>query len=304
MPGEHDAPGAAVASRLAGIGDEAAAGIEGQIAAVRRLNWTALELRTVDGTWLADLTPGAFHSVADRLRDAQIDVVCLASRIGNWARPVTGAFEDDLAELETLAQRCATLRCRYVRIMSYPNDGLAEAEWAQRVIDRVSRLAARAEQAGITLVHENCAGWAGESAERMVRLVEAVGSPALRLLFDTGNGVPHGYDACGLLERILPYVTHVHIKDAARTPHGTAYTLPGEGQARVAECLRLLLGSGYSGALSLEPHLATQPHAGLRVRDGDATALFVRAGQRLRTLLAGLCLPQQQPGDAIAGGRE
>lgn len=280
MPAEHSPP----CHRLTGIGDEASADLEGQIAAVRALGWSALELRTVNGTAMADLAPAAFRGLVGRLRDARVDVVCLASRIGNWARPVTGSFGDDLAELETLAQQCAALRCPYVRIMSYPNDGLTEAEWARRVLDRMSRLTRLAEQAGITLVHENCAGWASDRADRMVRLVEDTGSPALRLLFDTGNGVPHGYDACELLKKVLPYVAHVHVKDAVRAGGETVYTLPGEGRAGVAACLRLLRESGYSGWLSLEPHLAVRPHEGLRAQ-GDASSLFVRAGQRLRRLL-------------------
>ncbi|MER7398568.1 sugar phosphate isomerase/epimerase family protein [Streptomyces sp. NPDC000151] len=284
MSGERPFP----QHRLTGIGDEAARGLDGQLDAVRRLGWSALELRTIDGVPLADLDAGTFRTVAARLRDAGLDVLCLASRIGNWSRPITHPFADDLAELDTLADQCAALGCRYVRIMSYPDDGLPEAEWAARAVDRVARLAARAEATGLTLLHENCAGWAGDRADRMLRLVREVDSPALRLLFDTGNGVPYGYDALGVLEQVLPHVAHVHVKDAVRAPDGTvAYTLPGDGQARVADCLRLLLESGYPGAFSLEPHLAVRPHEGLRTRD-DAAALFVRAGRRLEEVLAGV----------------
>ncbi|MFV0138023.1 sugar phosphate isomerase/epimerase family protein [Streptomyces sp. HMX87] len=300
MQSDHSRPPLS-GNRLAGIGDEAAVGLDGQIAAIHRLNWSALELRTVDGTAMADLDPVAFRTVADRLRAARIDVVCLASRIGNWNRPVTGSFDDDLAELETLAEQCAVLGCRYVRIMSYPNDGLTQADWGRRVLGRMSRLAARAEQAGIVLVHENCAGWAGESADRMVRLVEVTSSPALRLLFDTGNGVPYRYDAYELLEELLPYIAHVHVKDAVRTAGGVVYTLPGDGEARVAACLRLLRESGYSGSLSLEPHLAVRPHEGLRAY-GDAAALFVRAGQRLGRLWEGPSAPDTADG-AATGAR-
>lgn len=286
-------------ARLAAIGDEAAPDLSGQIAVVRRLRWSAVELRSVDGTAVADLRPDATRALADRLRQEGIGVVCLASRIGNWARPVTRSFDDDLAELEALTAQCAVLRCRYVRIMSYPNDGLAEPDWASRVIGRIARLTARAERAGITLLHENCAGWAADSGDRMVRLLTEVDSPALRLLFDTGNGVPHGYAALPLLERVLPYVAHVHVKDAVRTAGTTTYTLPGDGCAQVADCLRLLLESGYTGALSLEPHLAARPHEGLGAGDG-AAALFVRAGQRLEQLLAELGRPVL-PGVATAG---
>ncbi|MFH8336593.1 sugar phosphate isomerase/epimerase family protein [Streptomyces sp. AM6-12] len=271
---------------LAGIGDEAAPGADGQLAALRRLGWSAVELRNVDGTALADLSPAAFGALARRLADDGVSVVAVASRIGNWSRPVTGGTGPDLAELDVLAERCAALGCRLVRIMSYPNDGLPEREWADRALARIAVLTDRAARAGLVLVHENCAGWAGDRADRAQRLLRAVDSPALRLLFDIGNGVPYGYDAPAMLRELAPYVAHVHIKDAVRLPDGsTAYTLPGEGAAQVAECLRILAAHGYRGALSLEPHLAVRPHEGLVRAGADAADLFVRAGQALVTLL-------------------
>ncbi|PPS73400.1 MULTISPECIES: sugar phosphate isomerase/epimerase family protein [Streptomyces] len=271
---------------FAGIGDEAAPGTDGQVAALRRLGWNAVELRTVDGTALADLSPAAFGALARRLAEAGVTVTAVASRIGNWSRPITGGFGQDLAELDILAERCATLGCRLVRIMSYPNDGLTQTEWADRVLARTAVLADRAERAGLVLVHENCAGWAGDRADRALRLLRAVDNPALRLLFDTGNGVPYGYRAPEMLRDLAPYVAHVHIKDAVRTPDGgTAYTLPGEGEAGVVECLELLAAHGYTGALSLEPHLAVRPHEGLVRAGEDAADLFVRAGKALAGLL-------------------
>ncbi|MEV5986146.1 sugar phosphate isomerase/epimerase family protein [Streptomyces sp. NPDC052051] len=271
---------------LAGIGDEAAPGADGQLAALRRLGWTTVELRAIDGTALADLSPTAFATLARQLADADVTVTAVASRIGNWSRPITGDIGLDLTELDVLAERCAALGCRLVRIMSYPNDGLPQEDWADRVLARTAALADRAERAGLVLVHENCAGWAGDRADRALRLLRAVDSPALRLLFDTGNGVPYGYDAPDMLRDLAPYVTHVHIKDAVRLPDGsTAYTLPGEGEAGVARCLRILAAHGYTGALSLEPHLAVRPHEGLTRAGEDAADLFVRAGRALAALL-------------------
>lgn len=271
------------ADMCAGIGDEAAEHLAGQIAVIRALGWHRIELRNIDGKALADLGQAELEHLAHELWDAGLVVVCLASRIGNWERPVTAPFDDDLAELETLLTQCVLLNCRYVRVMSYPGGGIPPGEWRASVLDRLTRLARRAEQAGVTLLHENCAGWAAEDPARMLRLVEEVG-PALRLLFDMGNGVPHGYDAYAVLEQILPHVEHVHVKDARRSAQGVRYVLPGDGDARVADCLELLLNSGYHGAFSLEPHLAVQPHTGLRAY-GDAAAHFAAAGRRLGELL-------------------
>ncbi len=269
---------------ITGIGDEAAAGLSGQIAVARDLNWSDIELRTVDRVAVADLTEAAFRAVTESLSEAGLGVACLASRIGNWARPITSPFEQDLSELETLARRCAVLNCRYVRIMSYPNDGLAEHDWRDEVIRRVRALARRAEQLGVILVHENCAGWAGSSAARMMHLLRSVDSPALRLLFDTGNGIAYGYDSYSMLCRILPHVEHVHIKDAVPEGGDARYTLPGDGESRVVDCLRLLLSSGYAGWLSLEPHLAARPHDGVSAL-ADAAPRFAEANRTFRQLL-------------------
>ncbi len=277
--------------RFAGIGDEAAPGLAGQIRAHRLLGWSAIELRDVDGTALADLDDAAFDRAAETLREARLDVVCVDSRIANWARPITGDFELDRGELARLAPRCAALGTRNVRVMSYPNDPgspLDEPEWARRTVDRMRRLARQAVDAGLVLLHENCAGWAGADAARALRLLAEVDSPALRLVFDTGNGVAYGYEAYDLLTELVDRVDHVQIKDACAEDGEPVYTLPGEGSCRVADCLRLLLDHGYTGVWSIEPHRAVRPHEGRTDAGEDGVAEFVRYGRALETLAAGL----------------
>ncbi|WP_410586196.1 sugar phosphate isomerase/epimerase family protein [Amycolatopsis sp. lyj-23] len=272
------------AGGLAGIGDEAAPDLDGQLAAVRTLGWDALELRTVDGHAVADLDRAGRDRLVRAVHAAELTVVCLDSRIGGWAGSVLDPLDRDTAELSALAGLGAELGTPFVRIMSYPNAGLPEDAWRRAVVERIRVLADLAAEAGITLLHENCAGWAATSAERGLELLDAVGSPALRLLFDVGNGVAHGYDAPALLAELLPFVAHVHVKDAVDGEAGPVYTLPGDGRARVADCLRLLRSGGYTGALSLEPHLVTRPHEG-RWADSAGASPFVAAGRRLAKLV-------------------
>ncbi|GGU92771.1 hypothetical protein GCM10010182_05130 [Actinomadura cremea] len=272
--------------RFAGIGDEAAPDLPGQIAAVTGLGWNALELRTIDGAPIARMTDDDARRTADRLRASGVSVAGVASKIGDWSRPVTGDFTLDTRELETLAARCAVLGTRLVRIMSYPSGGLDEPEWGRRVRVRLRELTARAEDHGLVLAHENCAGWAGDRADRMLDLVAGLDSPALRLLFDTGNGVPHGYPAPPMLRAIVPYVAHVHVKDAIRAGEDVVYVPPGEGDARVAECLRLLFDHGYDGLLSIEPHVNLRPHAGTGRAEPATFAGCGRALERLVTRTA------------------
>ncbi|NUT99530.1 MAG: sugar phosphate isomerase/epimerase [Saccharothrix sp.] len=260
---------------LAGITDEAAADLPGQLAALAELGWSAIELRTIDHRPVAELGDREFGEVAKALSDRGVRAVCLASRIGGFARPVTAPFEDDLAELDTLLARCGALGTPFVRVMSYPNDGLAEGRWRDLVLARLATLAELAASAGVVLVHENCAGWAASRADRVLELLAEV--PGLRLLFDTGNGVPHGYDAYALLEQVVAHVVHVHVKDAV----GDRFVPPGQGAARVADCVALLRAHGYRGAWSLEPHVSLRPG----VSGAPDAGSFVAAGRALEGVL-------------------
>ncbi|WP_436491869.1 sugar phosphate isomerase/epimerase family protein [Actinokineospora sp. HUAS TT18] len=266
---------------LAGIGDEAGPALADQLAAIAALGWSAIELRTVDGVHIADLDRRAFDRLADTLDERGLRTVCVDSRIGDWSSTITGDFERDLDELRMIARRAARLNTRYVRIMSYPNAGLDDLDWARRVHQRMRELAARAEQAGLVLLHENCAGWAGSDAKRALDMLVETGSPALRLLFDTGNGVAYGYSAVELLADVIEFVDHVHVKDGT---DGPVWTVPGAGAAEVGRCLDLLAESGYRGALSIEPHLSLVPHAD--VPGAGRVDGFVAAGRALESLLA------------------
>lgn len=277
MPGEL---------RLAGIGDEAAPDLAGQLRAMHSLGWTGIELRTVNGTAIAGLDERAFRALVAAVSAARLEVVCVDSQIGSWARPVTASFDDDLAELDVLAQRCRALGTRRVRIMSYPGGGLSEIDWRHRAVGRIRVLAERAADAGLVLLHENCTGWAGRSAQRTLRLLAEVDSPALRLLFDTGNGIAHGYQAPELLADIAAHVDHVHVKDGVSSPGGPVWTLPGEGHARVGECLRLLHEHDYGGWLSFEPHFEIQPHLGRGHTGPGSVERFIEAGRHWERTLA------------------
>ena len=280
---------AAWRERIGGIGDEAATGLDEQIAVHRELGWPLLELRTVDGQALGDLDADRRRAVADRIVAAGLSVPCLDSRIGNWARPVTGPFERDLAEFDALADLAVRLGTRYLRVMSYPGDGVPEPRWRAEVITRLGRLAERAARRGLVLLHENCSGWAGTSAERTLTLLDAVGSPSLRVLFDVGNPVAHGYDGVEYLAAVRPFVDHVHVKDALpgeRGPDSTEFTTPGDGAANLRRCLEMLLRTGYGGAFCAEPHVAAVAHLGTRATPAETRERYLDFGRRFELLLS------------------
>ncbi|MBT2510081.1 sugar phosphate isomerase/epimerase [Streptomyces sp. ISL-98] len=276
-------------ARLCGIGDEAAPGLTEQLTIHHELGLTGLELRTVDGgRALHELPPGEAADVARRTIVAGLTVPVVDTPVGNWSTTVATSLDAELAVLEASAHAAALLGCDRLRVMSYPGDGRPAAEWRAESLRRMRVLAREAERLGVTLLHENCQGWAGQGAEETVQMLEEVGSPRLRLLFDTGNGLAYGYDAVEFLERVLPWVDHVHIKDGFVRADGAAeFTLPGEGTVRLTECVRLLEEYGYRGWYSLEPHLARIPHLGVAGDPAELAAGY-RAYARALTQLLGI----------------
>lgn len=248
-----------------GISDEAGQSIDTQIQAHRELGWGYLELRLVDGVNITALPDDTFDVVYRKVEEAGMKVSCFASAIANWARPITCDPSIDVEDLKRAIPRMQRFHTSYIRVMSYPNDPknpISDADWRDEAIRRMKALAEIAEGGGVILLHENCSGWGGQSAENSNILLEAVDSPALRVVFDTGNPVTYGQDAWEYYQTVYPHIEYVHIKDAKKVNGEDVYTFCGEGDGRVRDILRDLLGKGYAGGVSIEPHLAAVIHTG------------------------------------------
>ena len=135
------------------------------------------------------------------------------------------------------------------------------------------------------LVHENCAGWAGTSADRMLDLLARWTAPRCGCCSTPATASPTATGRYPVLLRATS--PRMSPTSTSRTPSapdgGTAYTLPGQragagGGMPAAACR----GQGYTGALSIEPHLALRPHEA-RPGTGDHAG-FVASGRALIAL--------------------
>jgi sugar phosphate isomerase/epimerase len=182
------------------------------------------------------------------------------------------------------------LNVPFIRVMSYPNDEknpVSDADWRNESIRRMKEMAMMAEDGGITLVHENCSGWGGLSSENSNILLGEVNSPALKVVFDTGNPVTYGQDAWDYYEAVYNDIVYVHIKDAKKLEDGTdEYMMCGDGDGYVKQIVGDLLGKGYAGGISIEPHLAAVIHTGQKADNEDRLyESYVAYGQRLMAIV-------------------
>jgi sugar phosphate isomerase/epimerase len=276
--------------RCAGFADEVSVDVNRQLAALRTLNWRGIEIRLVGkGRHVDDVSEAEFEAIHEKLDRAGVRIVAYGSQIANWSRKISGSFELDLAELRRVIPRMQRTETAIVRIMSYPNDGWDERAWRTEVIRRLRELSRMAEDGGIVLGHENCDGWAGRGPEATLACLAEVRSPALKLIFDTGNPVAHGQDAWAYYQAVREHIVHVHIKDYARddsVPGGYRAVFPGEGEGRVRDIVADLKRRGYDGWFSIEPHILSVIHEGRDATEKEDAAfdVFLRYGQTFEAL--------------------
>lgn len=256
-----------------GISDESGQDITTQIKAHRELGWSHLELRLVDGVNLTQVDDAKFDAIYGAVTEAGMGVSCFSSAIANWARPISGDFKIDEDDLKQAIPRMKRFNTKFIRVMSYPNDSdnpLDESDWRKESIMRMKALARIAEDAGIMLVHENCSGWGGLSSENSNILLGEVNSPALKVVFDTGNPVTYGQDAWDYYKDVQADIVYVHIKDARKVDGVDHYCMCGDGEGYVKEIVADLLANGYDGGFSIEPHLAAIIHSGQKAESAEA----------------------------------
>jgi len=123
-----------------------------------------------------------------------------------------------------------------------------------------------AGQHGVTLGLENVRSCWGNSGHNAARILAAVDDPRLRAIWDPGNDFvsggrpwPDGYRA------VLPYLIHVHVKDAQVVDAATGLTrwAPiGSGAVDYAGQIAALRSDGYAGVVSVETHWRKPGDAG------------------------------------------
>ncbi len=272
---------------FSGIADEAGQSIDTQIRAHQELGWKHLGLRNVDGLNAADLCDEVFEVVAEKILSAGMEVSDFVSQLCHWSRPIIQHPDIDIEEFKRACPRMQLLGCKYIRTMSYSNAGWPEDEWRIEAVKRLSQLAALAEDAGVVLVLENCAGWTGQGPEQTIEVFESVGSESFKLLWDTANPVIANHNPWHFYTEVREHIACVHVKDVERASgRKIRYTFPGEGDAMIKDVLSDLKSRGYNGGVSIEPHLGgIIPEGDKTCPEGDGYNQYLKYGKSLMELV-------------------
>ncbi|NRA39533.1 MAG: sugar phosphate isomerase/epimerase, partial [Planctomycetes bacterium] len=134
---------------------------------------------------------------------------------------------------------------------------------------------------------ENCTGYAAQTASRLNEFIERVSSPALKIIFDTGNSVSYGLNSLDVYTQVKEHVAYVHLKDAYIDSEGrTHYVQANHGQGYVRQILKDLHANGYQGGVSLEPHVMAIIHSGKEADSAEALyQSYIEYGENVKALV-------------------
>ncbi|GAC1403210.1 MAG: sugar phosphate isomerase/epimerase [Ktedonobacteraceae bacterium] len=249
--------------RLSAFADEISADLDEQVTVLHNENIHYLDLRSVAGTNVLDLTDQQVMTVQRTLNKHNIGVACIASPLGKVS--IVSPFDESMKKLERGLELANIFQTPFIRIFSFYPPVLSEedaesgefvdpSEWRDDVHKRLKIMTEQAHAAHVTLLHENEKDIYGDTIARCVDLLKGIHDTHFQAAFDPANFIqcsqipfPDAYEA------LHPWLRYVHVKDALADGSVVA---AGEGQAHWSDILQRLRKNGYDGFFSLEPHLA------------------------------------------------
>jgi sugar phosphate isomerase/epimerase len=264
---------------LSGFVDEISPDFTEQCRVAADLGLRYTELRSAWDVNILDLKPEQLTVMKETLAGHDLQVSSIGSPIGKIF--IDEAFAPHLDRMRHAADVAHFFDAPYIRIFSFfLRPGADPADHRDEVIDRMRALTRVAEDADLVLLHENEKEIYGDVPSRCLDIVQSVGSPHLRLAWDSANFVQVGVrpytDGYAMLR---PQVEYIQIKDALAAD-GTVVTA-GKGDGEVALTIRALRHDGFDGFFSLEPHLST----GTATGGFSGPELFRRAWQDFTDML-------------------
>ncbi len=135
---------------------------------------------------------------------------------------------------------CRALGTRVVLLAFFSEGDLQnDPKGIDTVVERLRRVAPKAEKAGVSLGFES---WL--SADQLLDILHRVGSPALRVYYDVANAHKQGYDIYREIRRLGKLICEFHAKDYD--------DLYGRGSIHFPEVRKAMDDIGYRGWIQME----------------------------------------------------
>lgn len=273
---------------ISAFADEIAPDLRTQMDTCRANGITHIDVRAIDGKNVSTMTPAEVRRYHRQMDAEGFSVPCLGSPVGKVH------LDEDFQEHLELLRRCIDLAVEFgtsqIRVFSfYPSPGRNIIDERGAVIERLWAMVRLAEQAAVTLLHENEKGIYGATPAGVLDIFRTIRSPYLKCLFDPANFVEEGFAPYDDAWRVgLGELTaYIHIKD--KVPGASVCVPAGQGRGQIPEIFTDLRARHWSGVMTLEPHL----QAAGRMDGFTGPERFTQAADALKKMCQHLGLDYQ-----------
>ena len=221
--------------KITGFADEIAPELTAQIAGLKGLGMSYVEMRGVDGENLIYHTDEKVEQIKKTLDDNGIRLSALGSPLGKIL--ITDDFTPHFEEFKRAVEISHKMECPTIRMFSFylPQES-DPAAYEGEVFDRIGKFVDY-----------------GAMAPESKKLMDTFSGDHFKAIFDFANFVQCGQDTLEAYEMLKSYIAYIHVKDALKSDQSVVPA--GYGDGNVAVILKRLSASGFDGFLSLEPHL-------------------------------------------------
>ena len=131
-----------------------------------------------------------------------------------------------------------------------------DGEWTEEKINevmaRLGKFIEYAKEQDVVLLHENEGDIYGEGIDANLNIMQRYYGENFKMVFDPANFAQKGFDTIDAIDKLLPYVEYMHVKDHKK---GVGIVPAGHGDGNIKYVLEKLFAKGFDGFISLEPHL-------------------------------------------------
>jgi len=214
-----------------------------------------IEIRSIYGKNISEYTIPEIKQIKKLLDARGFGISAIGSPIGK--QKITDHFAPHLDLYRHTLEIAGVFGTRYIRTFSFfIPEGDDPHLYRDEVMSRWKDFIFHAENTDIILLHENEKHIYGDTPERCKDLIETMNSSHVKSTFDPANFIQCDIEPYPFAYSMLKkYIAYVHIKDARYFGHSVVPS--GHGDGRIAEIIADLHQSGFSGFLSLEPHLGS-----------------------------------------------
>ncbi len=226
---------------------------------IRKIGYTGIELAPFtlaqDATTLSQEQRREYRRImeSEGLRFVGLHWLLVGPEGIHVTTPDPAVRERSWRYVHGLIDLCADLGPNGVMVFGSPKQrsstgGISPAEAKKHFIEGLAGLAEHAAERGVTILVEALSADQTDvvtSLEEAVEVVHAIGSHAIRTMFDTHNAVNETEPHDVLVDRYFELIRHIHVNEMDGRH-------PGTGNYDFKPLLRVLKRRNYQGWVSLE----------------------------------------------------